>query len=275
MIKKVLLLLFTLYVPTAWGAIYDCFLFYNELDLLEIRLEELSPHVDKFVLVECAETFTGKEKPLYFAENKHRYEKFLPQIIHVVVQERLNTDNPWERESFQRNQIMQGLVDCKNRDIILISDVDEIPKGTRLSHLIQPILSRQATRTGSSQRLFFYFLNRYASDRIDWNGTTAVQFHSLLRKSPQYFREHRGDSPIISDMGWHFTWMGGPRHVVAKAYAQSHTEYTTNPHYTQEELFEHLYKNLSLLPLTPDNFPRFIVDHQEYLRGKGLLEKAP
>ena len=64
--------------------VYDCFPFFNELELLEVRLGELYDHVDKFVIVECTETYRGKPKPLYYAENKNRFEKFSDKIIHIV-----------------------------------------------------------------------------------------------------------------------------------------------------------------------------------------------
>jgi len=65
--------------------IFDCFAFFNELDLLEIRLNELDPVVDKFILVESTRTFQKQFKPLYFNENKERFKKFLPKIEHVIV----------------------------------------------------------------------------------------------------------------------------------------------------------------------------------------------
>ena len=65
--------------------IYDCFIFFNELDLLEIRLSELYNYVDYFVIVEANKTFKGKSKPFYFEENKQKYKKYLDKIIHVKV----------------------------------------------------------------------------------------------------------------------------------------------------------------------------------------------
>lgn len=264
-----------LFSQPAFAKVYDCFLFFQELDLLEIRLEELSPHVDKFVLVECRETFTGIEKPLYFADNKKRFEKFLDKIIHVVVEERLVTDSPWERETFQRNQIIRGLIGCHSKDYILISDVDEIPKGARICEMIGPIAACQTKKTGSLQKLFFFYLNRYNPDWTDWNGTIAVQFSYLLQNSPQECRDRRGEPPVIPDMGWHFTWMGGPKLISAKAFAQSHEGYTSNPLFTDEELFEELYKGYKILSIDEGNFPQFVVRNQDYLRGRGLLENVP
>ena len=65
--------------------IYDCFPFFNELDLLEIRLNELSGVVDRFVLSEAELTHNGDRKPLYFNEHKDRFAKFADKIIHIIV----------------------------------------------------------------------------------------------------------------------------------------------------------------------------------------------
>lgn len=67
--------------------IYDCFTFFNELDLLELRLNELASVVDYFVIAEATHTFTGKPKPLHFKENAARFEAFLPRIIHIIVED--------------------------------------------------------------------------------------------------------------------------------------------------------------------------------------------
>ena len=85
--------------------IYDCFTFFNEFDLLEIRLNELDSVVDKFVLVEATKTFSGKDKPLYFNENKNKFNKFLNKIIHVIVDEYPNLNGDWVIENHQRNEI--------------------------------------------------------------------------------------------------------------------------------------------------------------------------
>ncbi len=106
--------------------VYDCFLFLNEFELLDIRLHEMDSVVDRFVIVESAETFRGNPKPLNFPTQADRFSQFADKIIYIPLTEPLITDNPWVREAFQRNQIMRGLVDCKDTDIVMISDVDEI-----------------------------------------------------------------------------------------------------------------------------------------------------
>ena len=114
--------------------IYDCFTFYNELDLLEIRLNELDPIVDHFVLCEAPVTFKGKPKPLLFKENRERFERFLPKIAHIVVDDMPTGPDKksvyWQRQTFQRNAIRRGLGDADADDFIILSDLDEIPRAT-------------------------------------------------------------------------------------------------------------------------------------------------
>ena len=119
--------------------IYDCFTFFNELDLLEIRLNILNEVVDKFVLVEATRTHRGNPKPLYFKENKKRFAPFLDKIIHIVVDSYEPVEkyiaskdsdpklHSWAYENFQRHAIIHGLDDLKDEDSLIISDLDEIP----------------------------------------------------------------------------------------------------------------------------------------------------
>ncbi|MBP7496981.1 MAG: hypothetical protein KA792_04885 [Bacteroidales bacterium] len=105
--------------------IYDCFTFYNELDLLDLRLALMDKYVDKFVIVEADKTFTGINKSLYFNENKDRFDKYKNKIIHIIVNDFSKTENPWLNEFHQRNSIIKGLKECNDDDLIIISDVDE------------------------------------------------------------------------------------------------------------------------------------------------------
>ena len=107
--------------------IYDCFGFFNELDLMEIRLNVLKDVVEKFVLVEAGETHSRKTKPLYFKENAARFAEFRDRIVYVGIERFPDvcvTD--WARENYQRNAIADGLKGAKDDDV-LVSDLDEIP----------------------------------------------------------------------------------------------------------------------------------------------------
>ena len=163
--------------------IYDCFLFYNELDLLEIRLNELKDVVDKFVLVECSTTFSSLEKPFYFEENIERYNDFLDQIVHVKVYDTPNFPskagrgktfhNRHDIEAYQRNCISRGLEDCLPDDIILLSDVDEIPDPNCVLECVDLVSSGNVS---FKQKFFYYYLNGLcvkSGNPVYWSGTTA------------------------------------------------------------------------------------------------------
>ena len=122
--------------------VYDCFTFYNELELLELRLNSLWDMVDYFVLVESDKTYNNKAKPFYFEQHKSDFEKFLPKIKHI----KIHPDIPyagvgdWSLENNQRNSIAKGLQDAEPDDLIFISDLDEFPA----VDILQRINERQA-----------------------------------------------------------------------------------------------------------------------------------
>jgi beta-1,4-mannosyl-glycoprotein beta-1,4-N-acetylglucosaminyltransferase len=108
--------------------IFDCFKFFNELELLHLRFMEYYDYVDYFVIVESTKSHTGKTKELIFQNNKHLFEKYLDKVVHVVVEDLPDYDinNIWIPENFQRNCIKRGLNGlAKNGDKIFISDCDE------------------------------------------------------------------------------------------------------------------------------------------------------
>jgi beta-1,4-mannosyl-glycoprotein beta-1,4-N-acetylglucosaminyltransferase len=233
--------------------VYDCFIFFNELELLELRLEELSNVVDKFVLVEATKTFRGKKKPLYFEENKERYSKFLNRIIHIIVDDFPESMNPWVLENYQRNMIMKGLANCRPEDVIIISDVDEIPRPEK----ILQYKDMEGIRV-FEQSLFYYFLNYVAEvngRKYHWLGPVMTIYRDVI--TPQDLRElcmklhgifeaklilriyrrmwllinrvlKRRHIVIVEDGGWHFSYLGGVNSIVEKIEAFAHSEYDTN-----------------------------------------------
>ncbi len=119
--------------------IYDTFVFYNEFALLKWRLKMLSPFVDYFVLVEGKQTFQGKEKPFYFEEylkeHQEEFEEYLLKIIHIKIDNQVTGIDDFAIETYQRNAIAKGLKDVQDDDVILLSDVDEIPSPNILQNI--------------------------------------------------------------------------------------------------------------------------------------------
>jgi beta-1,4-mannosyl-glycoprotein beta-1,4-N-acetylglucosaminyltransferase len=137
--------------------IYDCFTFFNELDLLEMRLNILNNYVDYFVLVEATKTFSGKPKELYYLKNKEKFNKFSHKIIHITVDDmpEIKDNNRWELESFQRNAIIRGLTNCQSDDVILISDIDEIPDPEKFELMKDILLKRNTYHPPNFLKKFF------------------------------------------------------------------------------------------------------------------------
>jgi beta-1,4-mannosyl-glycoprotein beta-1,4-N-acetylglucosaminyltransferase len=155
--------------------LYDCFTFLNELDLLEIRLNILNEVVDKFVIVEATRTFSNQLKPLFFADNKERFRRFSDKIIHVVVDTYPPIESAWTIEQYQRNCIANALTACHDDDVILISDLDEIPRPEK----IREYRDTQGIKV-FEQSMFYYFLNYLnVTDPIWPQGTKMLSYHDF------------------------------------------------------------------------------------------------
>lgn len=259
--------------------VFDCFTFFNELDILDIRLAELDPLVDFFVLVEATRTFTGKPKPLYYADNRQRYERYVDKIIHVVVDD-LPLDAPthWIREAHQRNAIMRGLTQARPDDRIIISDCDEIPKSN--------LLQRALGFCGLSHRIvmfwcdnYFYRLNLLNEAHDHRLGPCLLTMGRLkspqsIREIPFRFSKRHYLRPLLAPVAsyrifrrlgtllwpaiiwngaWHFTHMGDLAAVNFKISSDSHAD-------ENKELTDGVYQErMSALVKCPlDDLPRAI-----------------
>ena len=117
--------------------VYDCIPFFNELDILNLRLHVLNSYVDKFIIEEATVTFSGEPKELCFEKNKEMFREFLPKIEYIVVDNSPVNTTTHLRDKFQKNALEKGLADAGENDMILLSDVDEIPNPRVLQELKQ------------------------------------------------------------------------------------------------------------------------------------------
>lgn len=219
--------------------IYDCFAFFNELDLLEIRLNELDSVVDKFVLVEATRTFQKQPKPLYYEENKERFKNFKDKIIHIVVDDypnffsRFRVPTAMDYDNHQKNQITRGLKNIKPDDIIIYSDLDEIPRAEKIiQYKDQPGIKV------FQQILCSYFINCISTHgpvnpcELNtkgihyWRGSVMANFSEF--KNTKLFRKLRdiqSDSTIqIEDGGWHFSYLGDSEKILQKLNSWTHSK---------------------------------------------------
>lgn len=228
--------------------VYDCFQFFNELDMLKIRLHVMSPIVDKFVISEATETFSGLKKPLYYEENKEMFAEFADKIIHVVVD-----DTPegytHDRDTFQKNAVTRGLKDCMDEDIIIFSDLDEIPNPEKIKEILKDFKEDKIYHF--AQRLFYCYLNMeevsgnllsYAGEfegveRKKWIGSKMCSYKLLREQNLQLgelrFPERKEIGIRVEDGGWHFGYMGGhgekdiKKRVQEKVISAAHQEYNS------------------------------------------------
>jgi beta-1,4-mannosyl-glycoprotein beta-1,4-N-acetylglucosaminyltransferase len=231
-------------------------MFFDEEMLLDFRLNYLNDYVDKFVIVESSYTHSGEKRKLLFDINN--FKKFKEKISYIVVDQEppeiskiFDTDsentknskyilNAAKRENFQRNCIQEGLEEANPKDIILISDLDEIPNLEQNN--LKDIKSKLIF---FKQKLFYYKFN-LKLDSFEWFGTKACRKGSLL--SPQWLRNVKDkkypfwrldslfsrtkyqDIHFIESGGWHFSYMKTAKNIEKKLTSYlHHREYDLEP----------------------------------------------
>jgi beta-1,4-mannosyl-glycoprotein beta-1,4-N-acetylglucosaminyltransferase len=279
--------------------IYDCFGFFNELELLELRLHELGSVVDKFVLVEATKTHSNKPKPLCYQENRSKFSEFQDKIIHVIVNDLPDSQDAFLLDNYQRKCIERGLVNCRPDDWILISDLDEIPRaavvdklsreipfhdnflanavhGALSSKLTQKIFHRRGLRRQLrknhpyiwrfEQQQYVHFLN--ARTPTISLGTRMLRYRDFTCAEEMRYSGYK----TVKDAGWHFTWMGGVDRIRLKLAAYAHQDLNQPQYNNPEVIADHLNRGLIMWadqeePLEfvalDDSFPQYLRQRPE------------
>ena len=236
--------------------IFDCFMYFDEDVVLDLRLNYLSKYIDKFVIIESRYNHKGEKREPQF--NLKKFQKFKEKIIYILIDkepdgiEEVNDNdgheeksrkfilNAIKRENFQRNIISQGVVDADDNDWILVSDLDEIPN-----------LEKNDLKTFESPLVFFkqhmiYYKFNLMLENYSWLGTKACKKKNL--KTPQWLRNIKDRSypwwridtyfsnvkyiniKIIEQGGWHFSYIKNPEDIEKKLKSYlHHREYDVNP----------------------------------------------
>ena len=199
--------------------IYDCFSYWDEDLLLELRLNILNKIVDYFVIVEGNKTWQNNSKELRFDIKK--FQKFKDKIIYVPVTDLPDGDDPYLRENYQRNSISRGINNAKDDDIILISDLDEIPNPKVINNF-----NHKMRYASFKQMHFYYKFNLQSKNNPFWNGTRICVKKYL--KSPQWLRNLKFKkrpfwridkfrlNNLIENGGWHFCNLKTPDNLLYK-----------------------------------------------------------
>ena len=258
--------------------VFDCFMYFNEDVVLELRLNYLNKFVDHFVIIESTFNHRGQKKDLNFNINK--FSKFKKKIRYYVLDkqppdlEKINDSdsddekskkyipNGYKRDHFQRNYISNGIKDANQNDIIIISDIDEIPNLEKidLSKIKDDLIL-------FNQKMCYYKFNLYQKN-YSWTGSRACKKKNLL--SPQwirdvkprkyskwrldtYFSKHKYSNIILVDNGgWHFSYLNTPDLIEQKLKSYTHhREYDLNP-LGIENIADRIKNRISVYNLSSD-----------------------
>ncbi len=263
----------------------DCFMYFDEDMVLDIRLNTLHKEVDKFIVAEATKNHAGEPKKLNFKiEN---FSKFKDKIEYLVIED-LPTNvkskkKGWHsnhlRDQFQRNALERGYKHFDDQDFIMISDIDEIPDPKKIKEF-------------KPEKKYACFLQKNFQSKInllnisdrDWAGTKICQKKNL--KSPQWLRDFklkkkffwdlfRNKMQIIENGGWHFSFLKDPESIRNKIISYSHQEYNKEK-FTNVELIEKkiaagkdlFEREIQYKIIELDNtFPEYIVNNKNKFKN--------
>lgn len=272
--------------------VYDCIPFFNEVDILKLRLNILSPLVDRFIIEEATMTFSGEPKELCFEKNKEMFKEFLDKITYIVVDDTPKEAITHERDYFQKNHLINGLSEASEDDVIIMSDVDEIPNPTVLKNIIDNFDKTKVYHL--AQRNFYAFMNMeeksgkllsitgefegFEGGDRKWLGTKICNINNIPKEGIVRLRDlvKTSDprSVRVADGGWHFGYMGGhneynaAKRIGVKVQAAAHQEYN------EKEILKETMDRLKLgqdifgrdarfeRVEVDDSYPEYLLEHK-------------
>ena len=264
----------------------DCFMFFDEDLILEIRLNTLSNIVDKFVIGEATRDHAGREKKLNFDIKK--FSKFKDKIEYLIIDDlpvdvtskKQNWHKNHIRDQYQRNALARGYKNCQPNDLIMISDIDEIPNPKKIEEF-------------NIQNKYACFLQKNYQSKINllnitdglWPGTKICQKKNL--RSPQWLRNIKikkipfckilkdKQPQLIYSGGWHFSFLKDPDSIKNKIISYSHQEFNIKLFtdtdlikkriLSRQDLFDRKikYKSIEL----DDSFPEYICNNKDKFKN--------
>jgi len=255
--------------------IIDCFMFYNEINMLSYRLNSLKELVDYFIIVESRYTHSGKEKELYYHNNKHIFQEYNPKIIHIILDDAPfkypNIDylknEQWKNEHYHRNGIKNGIeqLNLNDEDILIISDLDEIPDVDILSKIKNNTLLIDNIYN-LNQDFYYYNLNSKISQIWNMSKMLPYKIYKSINKTCQDIRSHNGKS--IDKAGWHLSYFGDKYFIKNKIENFGHQEFN-NDFYTNLDAIENKIVNqLDLYNRPNEHIIKIPIKDNKYLPYK-------
>lgn len=240
--------------------IFDCFNFFNEVDVLDIRLHTLDKIVDKFIIAEATVTHTNRPKPLNFLRYKKRFQKFKDKIIYTVIDDSPDVTTPWIIINHQMSAVTRDLAKLKPKpsDTILISSVDEIPKPERVIEW----KDKPGKHKVFLQTLSNYYLNCVDySNYGNWEGACMFNYKDLRSYQTPYIARFTRPDVKIHDGGWHFSWIGDLKYIRYKMESMAHQEYNNDKFNTPEHIIKSINEGKDFL----DHKLKFKIEKMELM----------
>lgn len=228
-------------------------MYFNEDEMVLLRIAELGGLVDRFILVEASSTFTGLEKP-FFSDRIRNYirdQEILDKIAVVRVTFPIGMQGPWEREAFQRNAILRGLPeDYQMDDVLIVSDADEIPRFEAVQRGAEFLSKYPYVPFGFKQELYTY--RPVWLYHKPWHGSRATTVGQIIsgKHSPQSLRWTTGYLPqeaSADNGGWSFSYFGGVERIQEKVISYSHTEVNRPEFINREHILKSIKNGTSLV----------------------------
>ena len=259
--------------------IYDCFIFFNENLLTEIRLNILNKFVDYFVICESYYDHRGNIKGYLFDHD--RFKNFSNKIIYLKIDQFPKNLGNWERQDYQRNFLMNGLKDTNPEDLVIYSDADEI---------INPNIIKNLSNIGNNiaiceQYCFYYKLNLLSDQYSDvWEGSRVSKYKNLksfswlrlITKKNLKYSFLRFDKfkkiKVIEKGGWHFSYLMSEEDIQKKIKAWKHAELDTNENNNIEIIKKRVKENKDLfgrdikfskLKFSKQFFPQYLIENKK------------
>ena len=258
----------------------DCFMYFDEDLVLDLRLNILNNYVDKFVIAEATKDHTGKDKKLNF--NINNFSKFKNKISYIIVEDmptnlkfyKKNWPVHHLRDQHQRNALARGYEDSNEEDLIMISDIDEIPDPNKIK--IFDVKNKYACFIQKNFQSKINLLN--ISDK-NWMGTKIIKKKYI--KSPQWLRNIKTAKPsfwkfykprqpqLIYDGGWHFSFLKNPKGISKKIQSYSHSEYNKSIYTDEKKIAERINNRIDIFDRNfkyekidiDDTFPKYILEN--------------
>ena len=258
-------------------AIYDCFQYFDEDHIVDLRLNILNEYVDFFVISESTKTHQGKDKKINFDIKK--FSKFENKIKFIIanydkeINFKIHTGGESPIEQHQRNSLIEGIKDALPEDLIILSDSDEIPDLTKLKDI-----NKNKKFIAFSQQMFMYKLDLQNLDESDWIGSritmkkniTSMQLlRNLKFKKYPFWRIDKNNLQIIKG-GWHFSFLQTPKQILNKIKSFSHGEFNSNS-INEKVIEEKIIKNEDIFDRgkklkkvkLDSSYPNYILENKE------------